>query len=111
MPLPLDGAVEALMLQVDRDTVLRARAALLGEAQRLRRALWNSREGMHIGLCGDDPVSPQARDGFNRRISGLLEHCGQYTADLEEAGHRLGDIAAGYGYTEDEIAASFGGGR
>lgn len=113
MTMPMDpvraefqDAVQDLRMQVDRTTVLQARAALLGEAIRLRKAL-RQYGGSRVGLCGGDPVSPIAAQAFNERIDGLLNWCYQYTDDLEGAGHGLGDMARAYGYTEDEIVASF----
>lgn len=99
------AAVESLKLQVDRDTVLQARAALLSEALRLKQAL--RAHDSHIGLCGGDPVSADARDAFNERISALLGHCRQYTDDLEAAALALEETARRYGYTDDQIAQSF----
>jgi hypothetical protein len=103
----LDAAVESLRLQVDRDTVLQARAALLGEALRLRDAIKLHGTGVTVGLCGQDPVSIDAARAFSERIGGLVDHCARYTTDLEAAGALLGDIASSYGYTDGEITASF----
>ncbi|MFC5995996.1 hypothetical protein ACFQE5_17460 [Pseudonocardia hispaniensis] len=101
------SAVDSLRMQVDRDTVLQARAALLEETLRLRRALLVHASDEGIGLCGGDPISPVAAQAFNERIGALLEHCRRYTDDLETAGHTLGEIARRYGHTEDDIARSF----
>jgi hypothetical protein len=103
----LDAAIESLTLQVDRDTVLQARAALLGEALRLRDAIKFHGAGITVGLCGRDPVSADAAHAFSERIEGLVDHCARYTNGLESAGALLGDIARSYGYTDAEIAASF----
>lgn len=107
----LDAAVADLSLQVDRDTVLQARAALLGEVERLRSLIHTNRQGAFIGLCGADPVSADAAPAFNERIAALLQQCWQYTIDMESAAHTLDDTARGYGYTDAEIAASFPPGR
>ena len=45
MATPLDAAVRALALQVNRDTVLQARAALLAEADRLDLELSQRKHG------------------------------------------------------------------
>ena len=100
-------SVQSLTMQVDRETVLQARAAVLAEAFRLRAAIHKHGPGLGIGLCGGDPVSGDARAAFNERIGVLIDQCRQYTDDLEAAGHALGDTARSYGYTEDEITASF----
>jgi hypothetical protein len=103
----LDAAVESLRLQVDRDTVLQARAALLGEALRLKDALKSAGIDQGVGLCGGDPVSADAADAFNRRIAALITSCHCYTEDLETAAEALGEMASRYGFTDADIAASF----
>lgn len=104
----LDAAVADVGMQVTRDNVLQARAALLGEADRLEMALtdqWHNWEG--VGLCGGDPVSVDAADAFGERSAALLANCRTYNEHLRKAAHALDAIALSYGYTEDEIAASF----
>lgn len=116
MTPPLDGrpttsphaAVRALALQVNRDTVLQARAALLAEADRLDEEL-TVRRGRHasVGLCGGDPVSPDAAAAFNERIDALVAHCRAYNSELRSAASTLDATARLYGYTDEEIAASY----
>ena len=103
-----EAAVRALALQVNRDTVLKARAALLAEAQRLDDGLHdkhNTYQG--IGLCGRDPVSPEAAAAFNERIEALVQGCFDYNRRLRDAAHTLDATARAYGYTDEEIAQSF----
>ena len=108
----LDAAVAALGMEVDRENVLKARAALLAEADRLDKLVTDEQGyGQGIGLCGGDPVSPEAAKAFNERIVALLEQCRRYNQDLREAAHALDATARRYGWTEDEIAASFQGGQ
>jgi hypothetical protein len=104
----LDAAVRALALQVNRDTVLQARAALLAEANRLDDELHRRRNDFAgVGLCGGDPVSPEAATAFNERIEGLVTSCRAYNSDLRVSASALDATARAYGYTDDEIAASF----
>lgn len=102
------AAVQALALQVNRDTVLQARAALLAEADRLDTEL-KAQHASHqrVGLCGGDPVSPEAAAAFNERIDGLVASCLAYNQELRDAAGTLDVTARAYGYTDDEIAASF----
>jgi len=104
---PLDAAVRALALQVNRDTVLKARAALLAEARRLDLELDQRKLGSEVGLCGSDPVSPEAAVAFNERIDALVMSCRAYNGHLRMAATALDATARAYGYTDDEIAASY----
>lgn len=108
----LDAAVAEVSIQVNRDTVLQARAALLAEADWLDFELQRQSRDLEagVGLCGGDPVSPEAAAGFNERIFDLVEYCRCYNRDLRAAARALDVTARSYGYTEDEIAASFRGG-
>jgi hypothetical protein len=104
----LAAAVEALALRVNRDTVLQARAALLAEAERLDRGLVEHRRTFAgVGLCGRDPVSPEASAAFNERIDTLIQSCLSYNHELRASAAALDATARDYGYTDDEIAASF----
>ncbi len=104
----LDAAVAAVGLQVNRDNVLQARNILLAEADRLDDELNKvMRRDLHIGDCGGDPVSPNATLGFNQRIDVLVGQCRQYNEDLRQAARELDVTARTYGWTEEEIAASF----
>ncbi|MGH3566717.1 MAG: WXG100 family type VII secretion target [Pseudonocardia sp.] len=108
----LDAAVAAVGMEVDRENVLAARAALLAEADRLDDLIAvEQRRGLRVGLCGGDPVSPEAATAFNDRIDALLGQCSRYNQDLREAARALDSVARSYGWTEDEIAASFQGPR
>jgi hypothetical protein len=103
----LDAAVGALALHVNRDTVLKARAALLAEAERLDRQLVERHRGHDVGKCGGDPVSPEAANAFNERINALVANCFAYNRDLRAAAGALDAIARTYGFTDEQIAASF----
>jgi hypothetical protein len=103
----LDAAVRALALQVNRETVLRARAALLAEADRLELELNRRKLDSQVGLCGGDPVSPEAANAFNERIDALVANCRSYNRDLQTAARTLDATARAYGFTDDEIAASY----
>ena len=114
-PLPgpqspsLAAAVDSLSLQVNRNTVLQARAVLLGEALRLREALLLHTPTEGVGRCGGDPVSADASSAFTERVAALMQYCHRYTAELETAAHSLEETAMSYGYTEEDIASYFSG--
>ncbi|WP_300017082.1 hypothetical protein [Pseudonocardia sp.] len=101
----LDAAVG--VLRVDRDNVLQLRAGILAEADRLAEDLRVAQRECRVGLCGGDPVSPEAAAAFNSRIDGWLQHCARYIEALRASARTLDDSARRYGYTETEIADSF----
>ena len=53
------------------------------------------------------PVSPEAAQAFNERINALVDDCFAYNRDLRASASALDATARAYGYTDDEIAASF----
>ena len=104
----LAAAVRSLALQVNRHTVLQARAALLAEADRLDSELRDKHNDLaKVGVCGGDPVSPEAAHAFNERIDALVNSCLDYNRDLRSSAVALEATARAYGYTDDEIWASF----
>ena len=95
-------------MQVNRDNVLRARGILLAEADRLDREMVLLRQrNTYITNCGNDPVSINATPAFNQRIEALMVHCLQYNRDLRDAAYALDATARSYGWTDEDIAASF----
>ncbi|MEJ3655703.1 hypothetical protein WEH80_22290 [Actinomycetes bacterium KLBMP 9759] len=108
----LDAAVASVAMQVNRENVLKARAALLAEADRLDSVVAQTAlRDQGIGLCGGDPVSIDAAAAFNERIAALVNQCIRYNQDLREAATALDATARQYGYTDDEIASSYVRGR
>ena len=103
----MSAAVDALAMQVDRDTVLQARKVILDEALRLRIQTQSGTFLDHVGRCGGDPVSEDASIAFTHRIGVLIGSCLRHAEDLESAAATLADVARRYGFTEDEITASF----
>jgi hypothetical protein len=106
-PVPTAAAIDRLLMQVNRDTVLQAHSALLGEAWRLADSLGSSFDLILFGRCGGDPVSADAQVAFTERIGGLLDQCHRHVADLFAGADRLAAAARAYGHTEDAVAASF----
>ncbi|MFC4946835.1 hypothetical protein [Pseudonocardia sp. GCM10023141] len=104
----LDAAVAGVGMQVTRENVLQARAALLGEADRLEtELLQQDRTWPGLGRCGGDPVSADASVAFDERSRALLDRCREYNDHLRKAAYALDAVARSYGYSEDEIASSF----
>ncbi|MEJ3658417.1 hypothetical protein WEH80_36215 [Actinomycetes bacterium KLBMP 9759] len=104
----LDAAVASVALQVTRDNVLKARAVLMAEADRLDQVVDTAKQNNPgVGLCGGDPVSRDASKAFNERIEMLFAQCRQYNQDLRAAASALDATARTYGYTDEEIADSY----
>jgi hypothetical protein len=106
-PVQLAAAMRTVSMQVDRENVLQARAAILAEAEELKQMMRAQRGQAGVGLCGSDPLSPRAADAFNSRIGRLYELCYRYAAELELAANALDDVARRYGLTEEQIETSF----
>jgi hypothetical protein len=88
-------------LRVNPGNVLRVRAALLAESDRLRAAVRNVRNPPDlVGLYGGDPLSQEAAQAYNRRIGQVVEQCRRHADQLAEAGEQLKHITRGYGHTE-----------
>ena len=104
----LDAAVGALALQVNRETVLAARAALLAEADRLDDELgtrqWHVRR---VGLCGGDPVSPEAARPLMNASRRSRSNCRAYNSELRAAASALTPPPGPMATPTSEIAASF----
>jgi hypothetical protein len=104
----LSSAVSNVNLQVTPDNVLDVRKILLQEADRLLQfGGANTVAAQFVGPCGGDPVSWQASRAFNQRIGLLIQECQQYGKQLLNAGNSLDQVAKSYGYTEEQIEASF----
>jgi uncharacterized protein YukE len=52
-------------------------------------------------------VSPEASAAFDERIDTLIQSCLGYNRELRASAAALDATARDYGYTDDEIAASF----
>lgn len=119
----LQASVDDVIMQVDQDTVLAARKALLAEADELYQAMMDATgswaptqipgrmgapgQGVWVGRCSDDPISAPAQISFNRKIADALAPCWKYIHDLDLAGRQLEEVAKRYGYTEQQIQDHF----
>jgi hypothetical protein len=112
LPPPSDtrAAVNGVALQVTPDNVLRARDALLAEAESFHDFLTTTfvdRRDL-IGLCGGDPISQQAQRAFSQKIQqNAVAPARQYIQELTKGAEELAEVARGFGFTERQIADSF----
>ncbi|HZZ48678.1 MAG TPA: hypothetical protein VFE65_17490 [Pseudonocardia sp.] len=91
-------------LHLAPDDVLRVRAGVLAEADRLGTVLARS---ARVGLCGGDPLSRDARDLFNARIDGIVARCLRYQRVLRDAADSLAATTDGHRGTDADIAAAY----
>jgi hypothetical protein len=101
----LAGSLDGL--RVSRDNVLQVRNALKAESVRLRRLMTLHAPMLQVGECGPDPVSAPAAELFNGKIKAMVAQCTGYVQALGDAADALGQTAQGYGFNEEQIAASF----
>jgi hypothetical protein len=103
-----EDALTQLRLQVHPGNVLRVRAALLAESDRLHAVLAAGPPDP-VGACGGDPLSADARTAFNGRVRDVVAACRSYADELGAAGRSLELVARDYGFTDAQIADSYRG--
>ena len=99
---------------VSRDEVLAKRAALLAEADNFQQFLNHIWDQLFMKPMGGDPVSHDVARAVTDRIrdaeDSYFNICQQWVDNLYQTADALAEIARQYGYTDEEIAASFNGG-
>lgn len=95
------------MTQVNRDNVLAVRNALRTQTDTMRVALQKANLELRLACCGGDPVSADATPMFQGKIDGVLAKHWAHYAEIREAVDRLTETAREYGYTDEQIRASF----
>jgi hypothetical protein len=98
---------------VSRDEVLAKHAALLAEAADFRGFLNRIWEELFMTPMGGDPVSHDVARAVTNRIrdaeDSYFNVCQQWADNLYQTADALAEVARQYGYTDEEIAASFTG--
>jgi hypothetical protein len=96
---------------VSRDEVLAKRAALLAEAADFRQFLDSIWDDLRMEPMGGDLVSLDVARAVTDRIrdadDSYFNVCQQWVNNLRQAAEALAETARQYGYTDEEIAASF----
>jgi hypothetical protein len=109
-PVPAAGPA----FVVNRDEVLTKHAALLAEAADFRQFLDSIWDDLRMEPMGGDPVSLDVARAVTDRIrdadDSYFNVCQQWVNNLRQTAEALAETARQYGYTEEEIAASFTGG-
>lgn len=100
-------ASDSLMTQVNRDNVLQVRNVLRHEVEAMLPVLQRANVELQLPPCGGDPISADATPMFQRKIVEVVRKHWAHYAEIREAVDRLTDTARDYGYTDEEITASF----
>ena len=108
-PVPATGPA----FFVSRDEVLVKHAALLAEADDFQLFLDDTWDQLLMAPMGGDPVSQDVARAVTDRIRDAEDSyftvCQQWVDNLYQAAEALVEAARQYGYTDEEIAASFNG--
>jgi hypothetical protein len=98
---------------VSRDEVLAKRVALLAEADDFQLFLNHIWDQLFMKPMGGDPVSHDVARAVTDRIrdadDSYFNVCQAWVNNLYQAAEALAETARQYGYTDEEIAASFTG--
>jgi hypothetical protein len=93
--------------------VLAKHAALLAEADDFQQFLDDTWDQLFMVPMGGDPVSHDVARAVTDRIrdaeNSYFNVCQQWVNNLYQAAEALAETARQYGYTDEEIAASFNG--
>jgi hypothetical protein len=99
--------------EVSRDEVLAKHAALVAEADDFRLFLERVWDQLFMTPMGGDPVSQDVARAVTDRIrdaeDSYFNVCQQWVDNLYRTAEALAETARQYGYTDEEIAASFNG--
>lgn len=99
--------------EVSPAEVLAKRAALLAEADDFQLFLNHTWDQLFMTPMGGDPVSQDVARAVTDRIrdaeDSYFNVCQQWVDNLYQTADALAETARQYGYTDEEIAASFTG--
>jgi hypothetical protein len=98
--------------EVSKDTVLQAGKIIAEQREALWTAFSDAQRDLHVELRNGDKVNQDIADAWNSRlVDGEDSYAGrvmQYLKTLDNLTTQLRDVATQYGFTEDEVKASFG---
>lgn len=108
-PPPTPGGGQTLT--VNKDNVLEVRKIILSAAEEARLKLLDLRPSLVVSAPGEDKVSTTAAAVWTANLVGNPDshyaRLQQYVDNVFELGRQLEEAAKQYGYTDEEIAASF----
>lgn len=105
--LPRGSASDSLLAQVNAANVLAVHRALRTQFESMLAALGDVAWMNDIPACAEDPVSKDAKAQFQPKVRAILEVHTAHCNEVKEAADRLREAARQYGFTENEIEASF----
>ena len=106
-PARAGATLRGLGIQVTPENVLRLRNALHAEVVRFTTLLRRHQRDLHVGECGQDPLSRPAAEVFNRTIAAHVQATTDYIDQLTGARDACHQMATSYGHSEAEISQSF----
>ncbi|MDA3643473.1 hypothetical protein LZ318_09170 [Saccharopolyspora indica] len=108
-PPPAPGGGQTLT--VNRDNVLEVRKVILSAAEGAKKKLRDLRPSLMVSAPGYDKVSSTAAAVWTANLVGNPDshysRLQQYVDNVFELGRQLEEAAKQYGYTDEEIVASF----
>ncbi|MBK0867504.1 hypothetical protein INP57_11840 [Saccharopolyspora sp. HNM0986] len=109
-PPPAPGG-PGQQITVTPENVLAARKAILAAAEDARNKLVAKQTDLSVRSPARDDISVAASATWTANLMGdpdsHYNRLMSYVLQVEQLGHRLGEAAKQYGYTDEEIAASF----
>ncbi|GAA2779581.1 hypothetical protein [Saccharopolyspora taberi] len=110
-PPPGPGGGPGRTITVNRDNVLEVRKVILQAAEAARGRLRSLKSNLMITRPADDKISTAAAATWNANLltntDSHFTRLMQYVDKVEDLGRQVEEAAKQYGYTEDEIMASF----
>lgn len=100
---------------VTKDNVLAAAQIIQTQADALRMRLDDARDGLKVVPPGEDDVSTRIAPAWNDLLlyndNSYANRIKQYIDGLDHLARQCEDSAKTYGYSDEQIAAAFGGRR
>lgn len=110
-PPPPDPGASGQTFTVNEDNVLAARGVILRATEHAWTRLAGLMNGLTIVPSAQDDISVAAADTWNQNLllapDSHYSRLTQYISHVEALGKQLEDAAKQYGYTDEDIAASF----
>ncbi|MBQ0927278.1 hypothetical protein [Saccharopolyspora endophytica] len=109
-PAP-DAGVAGQTITVNKDNVLQVRRTILAAAEDARERLYGLAASLQVVPPANDDVSKHAANTWTAYLLGNpdshFNRLMQYVDNVVQLGEQLGEAAKQYGYTDEEISASF----